>query len=155
MSTAIHASSVVAGNSSRDPNTLGCRNTHGLAYSVADEAIARVADKADDLIPGWCEKACQALRKFARTRGVMFTVEQARLILASQLPRPHDDRCWGKVTAMALKRGYIEPVKGLYFPTVSSNGSVRAVYRGGVNANARSNAPSIAQAVPAQSASIA
>ena len=87
------------------------------------------ADKADRENPGWCEAACEALRKLAAAHCGMFTVEHARLVLAPELPKVHDERAWGKVTTMALKRGYIERVKGQFFPAASSNGAVRAVYR--------------------------
>lgn len=107
------------------------RRAMAEARARGERGMAQVADKADREHPGWCEAACQALRKLAAAHCGMFTVEHARLVLAAELPKIHDERAWGKVTTMALQRSYIERVKGQYFPAASSNGAVRAVYRKG------------------------
>lgn len=93
--------------------------------------MSRVAEKVEREHPGWCESACEALRRLAKANVGMFTIEHARLVLASELPKIHDERAWGKVTTMALDRGFIERVKNTYFPAASSNGAVKAVYRKG------------------------
>lgn len=100
----------------------------------ADTGIQRAADATDARNPGWCELACQALRRFAKHQHGMFIVEHARAVLRSELPPPNDERTWGKVTRMATDRGYIERVKGAYFPAASSNGSEKPVYRKGPKA---------------------
>lgn len=104
------------------------------AQARGEVGMGQVAEKVEREHPGWCEDACQALRKLAAAHCGMFTVELARLVLAPELPKIHDERAWGKVTTMALQRGYIERVKGIYFPAASSNGAVRAVYRKGPQA---------------------
>lgn len=106
------------------------------AKARADDAITRVADKAERERPGWCEDATQALRTFAKRQGGVFTIEHARLaILAAKLiDKPHDGRAWGKATRMAVTAGYIERVKGQSFPAASSNGSPKPVYRKGAKA---------------------
>lgn len=106
------------------------------AKARADDAISRVADKADRERPGWCDDAAEALRKFAKAQGGVFTIEHARLSLlqSAAIDKPHDGRAFGKATQMALARGYIERVKGQFFPAASSNGSPKPVYRRGAKA---------------------
>ena len=104
------------------------------AHARAEVGMGQVADKVEREHPGWCEDACGALRKLAKANVGMFTIEHARLVLAAELPKIHDERAWGKVTTMALQRGFIERVKGVYFPASSSNGAAKAVYRRGPNA---------------------
>ena len=101
------------------------------AKARADDAITRVADKAERERPGWCEDAAEALRTFAKAQGGVFTIEHARLaiVAAGLIDKPHDARAFGKATRMALDRGYIEVVKGAFFPAASSNGSPKRVYR--------------------------
>lgn len=104
------------------------------AKDKADTGIERAADATEVRNPGWCEDACQALRKFAKHQGGVFIVEHARAVLQRELPPPNDERTWGKVTRMARDRGYIEAVKGQFFPAASSNASPKQVYRRGPNA---------------------
>ena len=104
------------------------------ARARGEAGMGMAADKAERVCPGWCEKACEALRKLAAAHCGMFTIELARLVLEKELPPPPDSRVWGKVTTMALQRGYIERVRGTFFPAASSNGAVRAVYRKGPQA---------------------
>lgn len=106
------------------------------ARARADAGVERVADKAERERPGWCEDAAQALRKFASAQGGVFTIEHARvaLLMAEAIDKPHDGRAWGKATRMAMAAGYIERVKGQFFPAASSNGSPKPVYRRGAKA---------------------
>lgn len=92
-----------------------------------DQTVAATERRND----GWVELACSRLRDFARGQVGMFTVELARLSFESKLPPPHDKRVWGAVTRMAVTRGFIECVKGQYFPAASSNSSPKPVYRRG------------------------
>lgn len=103
------------------------------ARARGDVGMQRVADKAESERPGWCEDAAEALRVFAKAQGGVFTVELARLALlqSKAIDKPHDGRAFGKATQMALARGYIERVKGQFFPSASSNGSPKPVYRRG------------------------
>jgi hypothetical protein len=104
------------------------------ARERAGVGIERVADATEKRIAGWCEMACEKLRAFARTQGGVFTIELARMAFEKDLPEPCDLRAWGAVTRMATSRGFIERVKGQYFPAASSNGSDKPVYRAGVRA---------------------
>lgn len=101
------------------------------AKARGDLGMARVGDSADRQSPGWCEKACEALRAFAAAQGGVFIIEHARLAVRDQLPPVMDARAWGVATRLAVQRGYIEPVRGQYFPAASSNGSPKRVYRKG------------------------
>lgn len=106
------------------------------AKARGETGMERAAVRADRERPGWCEDACEALRGFARAQGGVFTLELARLALeqAGGIDRPHDGRAWGKVAVMALKRNFIEKVKGQFFPAASSNGAAKCVYRRSVKA---------------------
>lgn len=109
------------------------RNALEDAKARADDAITRVAEKAERERPGWCEDAAEALRSFAKAQGGVFTIEHARLAIVSArlIDKPHDGRAWGKATRMAMAAGYVERVKGQFFPAASSNGSPKPVYRRG------------------------
>ena len=101
------------------------------AQARANLGIERVAARADSERPNWCADAAQALRKFAAAQGGVFTIELARiaLVLSGAIDKPVDGRAWGKATRMAQSAGYIERVKGQFFPAASSNGSAKPVYR--------------------------
>jgi hypothetical protein len=99
-----------------------------------DACMQRVEDATENREPGWCEKAVQRLREFAKNQTAIFIIEHARAVLRKELPEPSDERAWGVVTVMARKRGYIEPVKGQFFPAESSNASPKQVYRRGPKA---------------------
>jgi hypothetical protein len=104
------------------------------ARARADVGIAQAADATERHDTGWCMGACERLRLFAKVQSGMFTIELARLAFEKTLPAPNDLRSWGAVTRMATSRGFIERVKGQYFPAASSNGSEKPVYRAGANA---------------------
>lgn len=104
------------------------------ARARADFGIERSATSAENATPGWCEMACEELRRFAAGQGGMFTVELARMAIEKRLPPPPDLRAWGVVTRMASARGYIERVRGMSFPAASSNGSDKPCYRKGPKA---------------------
>lgn len=106
------------------------------AKARADVGIERAAAHAETERPGWCADAAEALRKFARAQGGVFTIEMARmsLVLSEAIDKPAEARSWGKAARMAMAAGYIEQVKGQFFPAASSNGSPKAVYRKGARA---------------------
>lgn len=104
------------------------------ARARADAGIERAADATEKRVEGWCDMACEKLREFARTQSGLFTCELARGAFQATIPAPHDLRAWGKVSRMAMSRGYIEKVPGQFFAAASSNGSPKPVYRRGANA---------------------
>lgn len=105
-----------------------------LAREAGHAAAERCADKADRLAPGWIESAVEGLRRFAAHQRCFFTIEAARAVVASELPPVGELRAWGRVTQLAVKRGFIERVKGGYAPAASSNGSEKPLYRRGAQA---------------------
>jgi hypothetical protein len=104
------------------------------ARARADYGIERATTSAENANDGWCERACEELRKYARQHGAMFTVELARMAFESKLPVPPDLRAWGQVTRMAVTRGFIARCEGLFYPAASSNGSPKPVYHAGPKA---------------------
>lgn len=110
------------------------RNRMDHARARAEFGIERSATSAENATPGWCEKACEELRRFAAGQGGMWTIELARLAIESKLPSPSDLRAWGRVVRMAAARGFIERVPGWAFPAASSNGSPKPVWKRGAKA---------------------
>lgn len=104
------------------------------ARARADVGIQRAADATERTEAGWCEKATERMREFARAQAGVFTIELARLAFAKDLTPPADLRTWGNVTRLAVSRGYIERVHGEFFSAASSNGSPKPVYRRGPHA---------------------
>lgn len=104
------------------------------ARAKADAGIQRAADATERRVEGWCELACEALRTFARGQSGMWTIEIARMSIDAKLPKCHDLRSWGKVSRMAIDRGFIERVPGQFFAAMSSHGSPKPCWRRGVNA---------------------
>jgi hypothetical protein len=108
-----------------------------LARARGHAAAQRAADKTERVVdPQWTEKAVEAVRQFARHQDGLFIMEMARGVIELQkdLPEPPDKRAWGTVTVLARDRGFIERVKGAYFPAVSSNSSEKPCYRRGPKA---------------------
>ena len=105
------------------------------ARARGDIGIALVADKAERTAPGWIDMAVERLRTLARnTYPGMFSIEQARLVLEQDMPRPHDLRAWGKVVRIAQAAEFIERVPGRFTPAASSNSSPKPMWRGGAKA---------------------
>lgn len=120
-----------------DPVDLSRKAARSAALAAAraraDTGMQRAADKAGS---GWCEAACEALRKLAAsTYPGMFTIENARLVLARELPAPTDGRAWGRVTVMSVSRGYIQRAKGNKTQRAArSNGSEKPLWTKGPKA---------------------
>jgi hypothetical protein len=99
-----------------------------------DEAIKKVGDAADRRNADWCNKACEALRQFARKQAGVWTIELARAQFEKNLPAPGELRAWGRVTQMAVRKGYIERVPGQFFAAASSHNSPKPVWKRGPKA---------------------
>lgn len=104
---------------------------HRAARVRREFGMDRVADATERLNRGWFEKAMERLRAFVKPQAGVFTMEQARAVLESELPEPSDARVWGPLTKMAVAAHVIEPTK-LFAPAASSNGSPKRMYRKGV-----------------------
>lgn len=113
--------------------TLRRRPDHRAGRMRADMGIDRVTEATERHSPDWVNKALERLRAFARGQHGLFTIEQARAVLESELPEPSDARIWGAVTRQAKTAGIIERTK-LYAPCASSNGSPKPMYRRGAMA---------------------
>ncbi len=101
----------------------------------ASSGISRSAEHAERECPGWVDLAVKALASYARVMAPhLFTIEQARLSIASLIPKPTEARSWGQVTKTAKKRRIIEAVPGETRPAASSNGSPKQAYRAGEGA---------------------
>lgn len=103
------------------------------ARSRADAGIQQAADATERRHDGWQDLAVEALRQFARKQFEPFTVEAARVQIASALPAPKSLKSWGAVTRRAMADGYLVHT-GRYAPAASSNGSPKALYAAGANA---------------------
>lgn len=109
-----------------------------LGRARGEQGIERAAEHAERVLPGWCDRAAEAVRQaLQRTRmDDAFTIEQVRgaIATADLLPEdPPDGRAWGHVTRRAVKLGYVERLPGQYRAAVSSNGSPKPLYRKGPN----------------------
>ncbi|HEX7687567.1 MAG TPA: hypothetical protein VF453_07665 [Burkholderiaceae bacterium] len=104
------------------------------ARTRRDLAIQQVGEAADRRNADWCNKACEALRQFARKQAGVWTIELARAQFEKNLPPPSDLRAWGRVTQMAIRKGYIERVPGQFFAAASSNNAAKSVWKKGPKA---------------------
>ena len=88
----------------------------------AGDACARKAGSE------WVEQAVEIVRVYAAySHPIRFTMDELRTSLTT-FRTPPDARAWGTVTRLAVARGIIARTGG-YRAAVSSNGSVKPVYR--------------------------
>ena len=100
------------------------------ARARAEVGIARSADRNEGANAGWCGMAVEHLRRFVSNQHGLFTIEQARGVIAAELPAPTDGRAWGAVTRQAVALRYIEKTK-LTAPAASSNASPKPLWKKG------------------------
>lgn len=110
------------------------RNAMLAAEKRAQLGQDRAAAAVEFDMPGWIETAVEALRQFAKGQSGVWSIEQARAVIAPTLPAPAELRVWGKVTVEAKARGFIESVPRTYIATAASNGSAKPAWRSGVAA---------------------
>ena len=110
------------------------RNAMQAAQARAQLGQDRAAAAAEFDMPGWIESAVQALRAFARGQAGVFSIEQARAVIAPTLPVPHELRAWGKVTTEAKARGFIRSAPRTYIATACSNGTAKPGWMRGESA---------------------
>lgn len=110
------------------------RQALAAARLRAERGMSQAESSAEWSIPGWVELAVEKLRMFARAQGGVFSIEQAREALKDQVPTPPDLRAWGRVTQLAVARGFIEQVPRLFMPAASSNSTLKPAWRKGRNA---------------------
>lgn len=74
---------------------------------LRDAGIKQAVDHANDVSPGWSERAYEALAAYSRMHRT-FTGEQVRSYASAiGLELPPDNRAWGGVFTRAAKRGLI------------------------------------------------
>lgn len=97
------------------------------AKTRRERGIVSAILHAEHEAEGWADRAFAHLCSYAAVHDKPFTIEEFRIWANAQgLAPPPDARAFGGVTQRALRRGVIK-VSG-YSPTVSSNGSRRALY---------------------------
>lgn len=104
-----------------------------MAVSLAarDAGMQSSAEHAEEVMPGWQDRALEELRGFANGYGSQcpFTMEEWRMSAeAFGLPQPAELRAYGALTVRAIREGIIEKT-GQYAPAASSNGSAKPLYR--------------------------
>lgn len=107
-----------------------------VARARGHDAAQRAVEKTERVVdPDWCDKAVEAIRKFAAASTGLWTMEMCRGVIELQkdLAPPCDKRSWGAATLVAARRGFIERTK-TYHPAMSSNGSDKPCYRKGPRA---------------------
>lgn len=104
------------------------------AEARADEGMARAAQHAEAVAPGWCARAVESLRGFAKRQTGPFLIESARFVMQAEgLPVPPEERAWGAVTRQASKAGFIAMTDRMG-RAVTSNGSPKPLWVKGPNA---------------------
>jgi hypothetical protein len=93
-----------------------------------DLGMARAADHADRVEPGWTETALDLLRSFLVAHPAAFLAEEFRAWASGQLSAPPDARAFGAVMTAAKKLGMVEFVG--YAPANSSNRSPKCRWVG-------------------------
>lgn len=75
------------------------------AWDRAQVGMARSAQRAERVAPGWHEEALEAVRRYAVDHD-RFLAEQVRRIYPT--PAGADGRCWGALMREAERRGWIK-----------------------------------------------
>jgi len=101
------------------------RNAMQAAQARAQLGQDRAPAGAEFDMPGWIKNAVQALRQFAKGQAGVWSIEQARAVIAPTLPVPAELRVWGRVTVEAKARGFIKSAPRTYIATAASNGSAK------------------------------
>jgi hypothetical protein len=89
------------------------------AIQARDEGMKKAVDHADDVKPGWSQKAYELLLKFLSEQHGPFMAEDVRSFAAMvDFPLPPSGRAWGAVIVRASKNGLIKrsgyaPVKNV------------------------------------------
>lgn len=101
---------------------------------VAEErgraGMTAAALHAEQKTPGWGDLAYRALLEAAVTCGALFTIEDLRLRIGSDVPPPPDLRAWGHVVQRAIRAGKLIKT-GVYAPRASGHGTPTMTYRCG------------------------
>lgn len=77
------------------------------AQQLAEEGMSRAVDHADEIEPGWSQRAYGMLESYALNHFEFMTEEVRVWAHGEGLPTPPDGRAWGAVTLRAVKAGVI------------------------------------------------
>lgn len=93
-----------------------------------DDAIERVAMKADLLDESWTDRAFSALMLYCSKSNASFIAEEVREWAEREMliSPPHDSRAWGQVMRRAAREGRIRKLG--YKPAKSSNLSPKVLW---------------------------
>lgn len=101
------------------------------ATTRREQGIVSSILHAEDESAGWADRAFAHLVTYAARKRRPFTIEDFRVYAVDHgLDEPPELRAFGGVTQRAIRRGVIRGVG--FAPTVSSNGSRRALYASGM-----------------------
>lgn len=100
------------------------------ALAARDAGMQSSAEHADDVIPGWQDRAVTACISAIDRQTGHFTMEHIRAVATwcLDLPQPPELRAWGSLTIRLIREGIIEKT-GQYAPAASSHGSAKPLYR--------------------------
>lgn len=90
------------------------------ARKLGTEAADRARGKADEVCPGFSERAYNFIAEFARAHET-FSGENCTFAMKASGIRPHDDRATGAIYAKAIRKGVIRVVG--YVPRVRGHGT--------------------------------
>jgi hypothetical protein len=90
------------------------------AHAIGLEAGQRSMERAEEANPGFSERALAFIVEYVRAKGEV-PGESATLAAVDAGINPPDQRAFGPVYAMALRRGLIHVVR--YIPRVRGHGS--------------------------------
>lgn len=89
---------------------------HDLARTLRDEGMARSADHAERVNPGWQDRAVSFIRSYAITHEQFMCEGARRYAEARGIGSPPDKRAWGTAMIKAAKASIVKKV-GLAYAT--------------------------------------
>lgn len=98
-----------------------------LAFQLGHEGAALAASKADRVHGDWTVKALAAWHQYARLNQ-FFTAEDVRLSCAEEVPAAPDQRAWGAVARVAIRKDVCKPVGVTRAKARNVHGSYSTLY---------------------------
>jgi hypothetical protein len=85
------------------------QNSQQLAFQLAEAGAAMAESRANRVHGDWTSKALAAWHEHAR-KHARFTAEEVRLAYIGVVPNAPDNRAWGAIPRMAIRKGYVQRV---------------------------------------------
>ncbi|MFL6141711.1 MAG: hypothetical protein ACJ72N_07550 [Labedaea sp.] len=85
------------------------QNPQQLAFQLAEQGAALAESRANRMHGDWSSKALAAWHDYAR-RNARFTAEDVRLAYSEIVPPAPDNRAWGVIPRMAIRKGYVQRI---------------------------------------------